>query len=361
MSLRSDLRRLIGLPRAVARRVLNERVGPDGSASLEALHAGQRDQQALASHILGQGAMLTHHSLDRLDRLLQLQGRVAANLLRTQARLSSLADAEFRVSSQWGEDGIIEWLCQVLPDIPQSFVEFGVESYAEANTRFLLENRGWRGLIMDGNADAMAALRQQALYWRHDLTAVAAFITRENVRELIVGNGFGTDLGILSIDIDGNDYWVLEALADLRPAILICEINGVLGDVHAITIPYRADFQRLEAHFSGQYFGCSIRAVERLAARQGYTFLGTNTNGVNAFFVRDDLAAPVLARLDERRIWPPRHRDSRDENGVLSFARGTARGDLIADLPVVDLTTGKVVPIQALGALYSDSFLTGFR
>ncbi len=215
----------------------------------------------LGPQILGQQTAFMHHALDRLDRSLLLQGRIAANQLRGLGRLDSLADAEFRVASQWGEDGIIEWLCQVLPGIPRRFVEFGVESYAEANTRFLLENRGWSGLIMDGNEAAMAALREQTLYWRHDLTAVCAFITAENIRGLLADNGFGEELGILSIDIDGNDYWVLEQLAGTNASILICEINGVLGDIHAISVPYRPDFQRLEAHHSGQYFGCSVQAA----------------------------------------------------------------------------------------------------
>jgi hypothetical protein len=314
----------------------------------------------IAGHISGQQMMIVHHSMGGLNRSLLLQGRMAANQLRSFKQLGCLADAEFRITSQWGEDGIIEWLCQALPDIPRSFVEFGVENYSEANTRFLLENRGWRGLILDGNASAMQALREDALYWRHDLTAVGAFITRDNIRDLIITHGFHRELGILSIDIDGNDYWILEALSDLHPAILICEINGVFGDIHAITIPYRADFQRLEAHFSGVYFGCSIRALDYLATRLGFTFVGTNSNGVNAFFVRSDLAPAILERLDEVRIWPPRHRDSRDHEGRLSFVRGVARGELIANLPVFDVSTKQVVAVRDLGPLYSERFLQDF-
>jgi hypothetical protein len=333
-------------------------VGPDSLARLQEELAEVR---SIGHHISGQQMMTAHHSLDRSNRLLLLQGRVAANQLRALGRLRCLADAEFRVTSQWGEDGIIEWLCQVLPDIPRSFVEFGVENYSEANTRFLLENRGWRGLILDGDMAAMHALREDALYWRHDLTAVSAFVTRDNIRDLIVEHGFHRELGILSIDIDGNDYWILETLSDLRPAIVICEINGVLGDIHAITIPYRADFRRLEAHFSGQYFGCSIRAAERLATRLGFIFVGTNSNGVNAFFVRSDLAPAVLERVEDVRIWPPRHRDSRDYEGRLSFVRGVARGELIANLPIFDLSTEQMVAIRDLGPLYSERFLKDFR
>src|ERR1700722_569708 len=315
----------------------------------------------LARRILGQQTMLTHHSLDRLDRSLLLQGRIAANQGMALPRICHLGDVEFRVYSQWGEDGIIDWLCGKLPDIPRTFIEFGVENFAEANTRFLIENRGWRGLILDGNKDYMEALRKEPLYWRHDLTAVPAFITAENINGLIRDADFSGSIGILSVDIDGNDYWVLEAIDCVDPTIIICEINGVFGDLRAISVPYRPDFQRMDGHYSGQYFGCSIEAARRLCSRKGYSFLGTNTNGVNAFFVRDDLAPPILAAIEDVRSWAPRHRDSRNHDGKLDFTRGLARYDLVADMPVVDLDTNVLVPLHSLRPLYSEAFLKDFR
>jgi hypothetical protein len=315
----------------------------------------------LGRDILGQQAMLTGHSLNRLDRSLLLQGRIAANEIAGRPRIRHLGDIEFRVCSQWGEDGIIEWLCDKLPDIPRSFVEFGVENYVEANTRFLIENRGWRGLVLDGNKTHIDSVRHEALYWRHDLTAVSAFITAENINSLISDNGFNGPIGILSVDIDGNDYWVLEAIDCVDPAIIICEINGVFGDLRAVTVPYRPDFQRMDGHYSGQYFGCSIEAARRLCARKGYTTVGTNTNGVNSFFVRDDLAPPILAAMDEARSWAPRHRDSRNRDGKLDFTRGLARYELVAEMPVVDLDTGALVPLHSLRPLYSENFLKDFR
>jgi hypothetical protein len=322
---------------------------------------GNQEATLLGRQILSQQAMLTHHSLNRLERSLLLQGRIAANQIATMPRIRHLGEIEFRVCSQWGEDGIIEWLCTKLPDIPRSFVEFGVENYAEANTRFLIENRGWRGLVFDGDKAHIEALRHEALYWRHDLTAAAAFITAENINSLIVDNSFKGPIGILSIDIDGNDYWVIEAIDCIDPAIIICEVNGVFGDTRAVTVPYRPDFRRMDAHYSGQYFGCSIGAIRKLCARKGYSFIGTNTNGVNAFFVRDDFASPILGAIEEPRAWPPRHRDSRDRDGQLDFVRGIARYNIVADMPVVDLETDTLVPLHSLAPLYSDSFLKDFR
>lgn len=315
----------------------------------------------IGRQILGQQSMLTHHCLDRLDRSLLLQGRIACRQLCATPRINNLAEVEFRVCSQFGEDGIIEWLCQKIPGISRSFIEFGVESFAEANTRFLIENRGWRGLVMDGNDDYMRALRDQALYWRHDLTAIGAFITAENINSLIIEHGFAGELGILSVDIDGNDYWVLKSIDCVSPAVIICEINGVFGDLRAITIPYRPDFHRMEAHYSGQYFGCSVQAVRLLCEQRGYRFIGTNSNGINAFFVRNDLAEAVLDSVADIRAWPPRHRDSRNTGGNLDFVRGLARRDLLADMPVVDLASGRLVPLTEMYPLYSNAFLDDFK
>lgn len=306
-------------------------------------------------------AAWVQHGLNRLDRSMLLQGRIAAMQVAARDQIRNLGDVEFQVCSQWGEDGIIEWLCHKLPGISRSFIEFGVENFAEGNCRFLIENRGWRGLVMDGSASNMAHLRQQTLYWRHDLTAVAAFITKENINALIAGNGFAGDLGILSVDIDGNDYWVLQAIDCVNPAVIICEINGIFGDLRALSIPYQPAFYRLDAHYSGQYFGCSVAAAKLLCERKGYTFIGTNTNGVNAFFVRNDLAGPIRQSIEEIKVWAPRHRDSRNQSGQLDFVRGLGRYELIADMPVIDLESARLVALRDMQPLYSDAFLQDFR
>ena len=125
-----------------------------------------------------------------------------------------------KVFSQFGDDGIIQYLIQHLQVQPQSFVEFGVENYSEANTRFLLLNDNWRGLVLDGSEDSLEALRSEDIYWRHDLTAVAAFIDRDNINGLLARNGFSGRLGLLSIDIDGNDYWVWERIDCVTPSLV---------------------------------------------------------------------------------------------------------------------------------------------
>ena len=284
---------------------------------------------AAVGSILGQGAATQSMIGDHAERSLLLGGRMMASAISHQRSIADLSEVEFRVFSQWGEDGIIEWLVRHVRVPNTRFVEFGVGNFYEANCRFLLLNRNWKGLVMDSSSDNLAALRSDAIYWKYDLTAIPAFISVENINELIVGNGFAGPLGILSIDVDGNDYWIWNAITAVDPAIVICEYNPIFGDVRAISVPYNAAFTRFVGHFSGLYFGCSIAALRHLADRCGYAFVGTNSNGINAFFVRKDLAEPVLALLGEGRAFPSRHRDSRDQEGHLSYTGGIARFDLI--------------------------------
>lgn len=298
-----------------------------------------------------------HHQAKAIERQMLLSGRQACFQLSQRPRLSKLADAEFRVSSQWGEDGIVEWLIQNITVSSATFVEFGVENFMECNTRFLLQNRNWRGLVMDGSQSHMDYVRATELYWRYDLTALKAFITRENINSLLTGQGFDGEIGILSIDIDGNDYWIFDAIESCRPQIVIIEYNPIFGDLHSIVVPYDETFNRFEAHYSGLYFGASIKAINDLVEKRGYAAVGTCSNGINAFYVRDDIAPQVLGKLDDVVQYPSRHRDSRNLAGDLSFVAGAERAELIRDQSVLHLDSGEIVKIGDLGPLYSRRWL----
>lgn len=302
-------------------------------------------------------AAALRHLADLAERTLFLQGQVAARAIDPAKTLKRLSDAEFRVFSQWGEDGIVEWLVAQLDGISDRFVEFGVETFKEANCRFLLENRNWKGLVIDGSEANMRAMRNAPFYWMHDVMGVPAFVTAENINQLITDAGFAGELGILSVDIDGNDYWVWQAIECVNAAIVICEVNPALGDVHPVTVPYDPAFWRFNAHESGVYFGASIAALRHLAVKKGYTFVGTSLTGINAFFVRSDLAASVLNKLEAIVAHPIRHRDSRGADGRLTYKGGMARYDLIAHLPVVNVVTGETKILREMGAPYSSEWL----
>ncbi|MBZ0067410.1 MAG: hypothetical protein K8F26_01225 [Thiobacillus sp.] len=292
------------------------------------------------------------------ERNILLQAKLLSDQ-RREGRIAHLRDAEFRVFSQWGEDGIIDWLITRIPDINKSFVEFGVQNYRESNTRYLLMAQNWRGLVMDGSMAHIEDIRSQDIYWRHDILAKCAFIDRNNINELIAGAGFKHELGLLSIDIDGNDYWVWQAIEVVSPAIVVCEYNAVLGDRLPLTIPYEADFYRTRAHHSNLYFGASIRALIQLGESKGYVFVGTTSTGCNAFFVRRDLASNITSELDKIVAYPSSVREARDASGRLTYIGGEERQKLIGHLPFVDPESGKCLDLESWGELSSDDWRQG--
>jgi len=291
------------------------------------------------------------------DKLLIAQGALCSRQLNEVARVDTLADVEFSIFSQWGEDGIIEWLVQRLGNVPESFVEFGVEDYREANTRFLIAHRNWRGMVIDGDSRNVEAIRNDAITHQRDLIAACAFVTAENIEALIADAGLTGEIGLLSIDIDGNDYWVWKAIENVRPQIVIVEYNAVFGDLHDLVIPYDAAFVRTKGHYSNLYWGASIGAFARLGHEKGYTLIGSNRAGSNAFFVRDDRASLFAEAIVDKQARPSRFRESRDNNHNLSLLRGKARANPIAECAVIDLQAGATVRLDAFEALYGERWL----
>lgn len=296
-----------------------------------------------------------------LERQTIMQALSLAHFNRALTILSDLAEVEFSAFSQWGEDGIIDWLVARMPGIPRTFIEFGVEDYRESNTRLLAQLRNWRGLLMDGSEDHIREIRSQDIYWRHGLTAKYAFIDRDNINRLLEAEGMVGRVGLLSVDIDGNDYWVWKSINVVSPAIVVAEYNAVLGDLHALSIPYRADFQRTQAHHSNLYFGASLPALIDLGRQKGYTFVGTTSTGCNAFFVRDDLSAMVTPALSGAWAYPSQVREARDENSNLLFLDGANRAMQISHLPLVNPVTGLRTSLAECGQLYSDAWKAGQR
>lgn len=295
----------------------------------------------------------------RLDSLAMMHGK---NLVIGHAPLTtlgSLDEAGFRVFSQWDEDGIIQWLIRKIPGIPSSFVEFGVENYKEANTRFLLCNNNWRGLVLDASQRHINDIRNQTISWRHDLSAVCGFVTRDNINDLLGQAGLSGEIGILSIDVDGNDYWIWSAIEVVNPVIVICEYNAVFGDRLPLTIPYQAHFSRSQAHCSNLYYGASITALEQLANKRGYVLLGSNLAGNNAFFVRRDYADHILPHLAKTNPRPSMFRESRNAFGHLTYVAGTERAKHIETLPLLRTDTMQTVCLRELmPTIYSEGWLS---
>ncbi len=303
---------------------------------------------------------ITERDVDQIQDHLQRQNRALDAQLHLQARtllnqqaqnrtalLQNIRQAEFKVYSQWGDDGIIQFLVREtrIQAQEERFIEFGVQDYTESNTRFLLTFSNWRGLVMDGGQQHIDYIQQDEIHWRYDLRAACEFITRENVNDLFRKYGFVGDIGLLHIDIDGNDYWVWQAVDSVNPVIVVMEYNALWGAENCWTVPYKSDFFRGSAHYSHQYYGASLNALCGLAKERGYAFVGCNSNGNNAYFVRRDRLGDLRELTAAEGFVMSRFRDTRDQAGNLNFLSGEARYEVMRGMPVVDTRTGKETTI----------------
>lgn len=280
-----------------------------------------------------------------------LLAKLLINQLALKGTLPNIQESEFKVFSQFGEDGILQYLIRhtCITQKEKIFIEFGVENYTESNTRFLLINDNWRGLIIDGNIDNINQCKASNIYWKHNLTAVDAFIDSSNINRIFTDAGFLGEIGILSIDIDGNDFWVWEAINVVNPIIVVCEYNSVFGSETAVTVPYDPTFVRTEAHYSNLYFGCSLKALEILAKNKGYALVGCTSAGNNAFFVRLDRLNNIKPLSAEDAYIQSNFRESRNEGGLLTYLSSSSRLKVIKDMPVYDV-------VQQVEILIKDHF-----
>ena len=279
----------------------------------------------------------------KITRIQEALGRIEQ---RQTLSVTNFRDSEFRVFSQWGEDGIIQYLLNRVKINKKIFIEFGVEDYQEANTRFLLTNDQWSGLVIDGSKDNIENVKKDPIYWASNLKAVECFITKDNIDELITTNGIKGEIGILSVDIDGNDYWVWNAIESISPAIIISEYNSHFGPHAEVTIPYDPDFYRDKNHFSKIYYGASISLLNSLANKKGYTLVASNAVGNNIFFVRNDLLNNLEAISPEEAYHKAEFREYHDENGNLTFDDFDTRLRKIMHLPVYNYKNDSIVSLK---------------
>jgi hypothetical protein len=244
------------------------------------------------------------------DRLVDLEARRAqlAQIVLRESHADLFAAGrgpEFQVFSQNGEDGILLWLLAQTGAPVKTFVEIGIEDGLECNTALLAFVLGWDGLMVDADARGVAAAQRLAgrmLRGRSNRVEIRqAFVTRETVNAL----AGGADLGVLSIDVDGMDYWLWKAVEDAAPNVVIVEYNASLGPDDPISVPYQAGFSAAEAHPSGYYHGASLAALEKLGREKRYSLVAVDAAGVNAFFARDAVRPETLPARRATELFRP--------------------------------------------------------
>ncbi len=255
----------------------------------------------------------------------------------------NINDYEFKIFSQFGEDGIIQYLIKNIYIENNTFIEFGVENYLESNTRFLMMNNNWQGFVMDGSEEKIKSIRQREWYWKYNLTEKAVFIDKDNINDLIAKTSF-SNIGILSIDLDGNDYHIFNeiCLTKINPSIIILEYNSLFGKDRFISVPYDRTFDRTKAHYSTLFFGASLPALNYLASKKGYYLVGCNVAGSNSFYVRKDLINEKVKELTVDIAFKENlSRQSRNQNNKLSYLSGNERLEIIKGIDVLNVSTGK--------------------
>lgn len=223
-----------------------------------------------------------------------IENRLANERYQEAGRLNKY---EYQVLSQNGEDGIIYEIFKRIGTTSKYFVEFGVGNGTENNSAYLLM-QNWSGSWIEGSKDHCTAMKQAYIniIENNQLQVKESFITKDNICALFEELKVPVELDFLSIDIDGNDYWIWTELAKYKPRLIAIEYNASVGPHVEWVMPYN------ESHVwngkeVGHYFGASLKSFERLGHRLGYALVGCNLTGANAFFVRNDLVTPNLFAL----------------------------------------------------------------
>lgn len=208
--------------------------------------------------------------------------------------LPTFDEVGFRCHSQFEEDGILLYLFSMIGTTNKIAIEICAGNGIECNTANLIINHGWNGFLFDGGLDnvekgrAYFASQKNTFLWPPIFTQV--WITAENVNEVIRNVGINGEIDLLSLDIDGMDYWIWKAIDCIQPRVVVCETHNVIGADKSLTAPYNANFVAK----TPDYHGASLSAMSKLASEKGYRLTGTHRYGFNAFFIRNGIAEDLF-------------------------------------------------------------------
>ena len=208
----------------------------------------------------------------------------------------------FRKYSQNSEDGILLFIFSLIGSLNKTVVEICASDGIQCNSANLIINHGWKGLLFDG--DIKAVEKGQKFYGSHPDTFtlppkfIHAWITKENINSLISNNDLKGEIDLLSIDMDGVDYWIWEALNCINPRVVVTEIQCIWGSGRSVTVPYTDDFKTTFVNNFGIYSGASISAFVALANKKGYRLIGFEKYGFNAFFMRNDVGVDSFPTIN---------------------------------------------------------------
>lgn len=233
-----------------------------------------------------------------------LLGLSYRQMVASGAKLPAFSEVGFKAYSQTDEDGLLLFIFSLIGVTNRRAVEICASDGIECNTANLLINHGWTGLLFDGNPELVK--RGRAFYHSNRSTYVApptfvcGWIKRDNINHLLLQNGFSGEIDLLSLDMDGVDYWIWEAMTAIEPRVVVLEYQDIIGPERALTVPYAEDFDAGKYPSTDgmpNFCGASLAAFVKLAKRKGYRLVGCNRYGYNAFFVKSGLGEDLLPEV----------------------------------------------------------------
>lgn len=264
--------------------------------------------------------------------------------------IQSLGEVEYKVFSQFGEDGILDYILKQLNIINPKFVEIGVGDYSESNTRFLYANMHGKGLIIDCLKDLKNKVSKNVKLWRGHLTILEEFINSENINKLLEKNNFDHNIDLFSIDIDGIDYWILDKMPDNFSKICVIEYNATFGSELEITVPNIKTFNRTNYHYSNLCYGMSLKALIKLMDKKNFYFIGTNLAKHNAFFISKRFSKEFFFKnliiQSIKECINSNIRESINKNGNLNYLSGKKKLLEIEECEVIDLSSSDFKKIK---------------
>ncbi len=253
---------------------------------------------------------------------------------------TSLQQADLKIFSQNGEDGIIDYILNKLSIVSPNFVEIGVGNYRESNTRFLYNKTHPKGLIIDCEDNLKEKVKPHVNLWKGELKIHQDVITSNNINT-ILNNHCDFNIDLFSIDIDSVDYWIISNLKSNISKIFVAEFNPIFGSDLEVTVPNIDGFNRNKYHYSNLCYGMSLRALIKLMDKKNYYFLGTNIQKMNAFFISKDFARKKFFSKIEIKDYSEytnsNIRDSRDRENNLNYLSGADKIKEIENCEVVNL------------------------
>ena len=264
------------------------------------------------------------------------------NIREKYNHISNLQDVDYKIFSQNGEDGIIDYLLNKIKVDKPKFVEVGVGDYLESNTRFVFERTSASGLIIDCMKGLEAKVKKNIKLWKGELFIHEEMIESTSLNNILDKYNFSKNTDLFSLDIDGLDYWVIKNLPNNFSKIAILEYNAIFGDKLEVTVPEIKMFDRKKYHHSHLCYGSSLKALINLMKNKNFYFVGSNLMRNNAFFVSNDFSKekyfPNLEINNLEYYTNCNVSESRDKYGKLNYLKGNDKIESIFDCEVVNVS-----------------------